>query len=323
MEKRDRKGTNQMRILRNYSRNKEKNMFIDKCTISIIIVNKNDLGINNTLNALAHIYKPKRTEIIVVDASNGKLNNIRDIHKEVKWIEYINKEKGKFTIDEQRNLGIMNSTGELIVFLDANCIPVKNWLNLLVRIALKEKELIVAGGVKSANRNDVNTITHNYKEKYIPEAPTINLLINRRVINTIGYFHEDGTYGGDVDFTWRAVDAGFKIRYVPGAFVVHDMGTFFEQCNRMMKYATARVILFKRYKNRIRKMSINDFVMVIIYPLYILFLPLVLIFPFYPFLLIIPIIKNIKNQPLKVAAYNLAFGLGVIKELFFQMIKKG
>lgn len=295
-------------------------MLINNFYISIIIINKNDYGIYNTLNALANISYSKRTEIIVVDSSDGNLNHIRNSFKNVKWIEYINNKNKKITISEQRNLGIKNSTGEYIVFLDANCIPIKNWLNQLVGVALKENEFLVAGGIKASNKREVNTIIHNYNQKYIPEAPTTNLLIDKRVFDKIGYFNEKGTYGEDVDFTWRAVAAGFKIRYLPEALIFHDMGNFNEQCKRMLRYGDARLRLYLRYKNKILKMTKDDFVMVVIYPLYIFLLPLTFIFPFYPIFLIVPIIKNIKNKPLKNTCYNLFFGLGVLKALYFQII---
>ena len=55
----------------------------------------------------------------------------------------------------------------------------------------------------------------------------------------------------------------------------------------------------------------------LLYPLYIIFLPLTFLWPYYPLLILAPIIKNIKRQPLKVVFINLIFGFGILKELFF------
>lgn len=285
--------------------------------ISIIIINKDDFGISDTLDALNRIKKPNNTEVIVVDASADRLDEIRIAYKEVMWIKFENKSSKKITIPEQRNVGIKNSSGDLIIFIDANCIPDKNWLSLIVSTALKEKQFIVAGGVSPSNNNEINTIAHRSNKKYISEAPTINLLINKQVIKKIGLFNEKGTYGEDVDFTWRAIDAGFKIRYLPEAFVIHNMGSFSEQCRRMYRYGGARLKLYLRHKNHIRKMSKEDFVMIVIYPIYVLLLPFALIFPIYFIFLIIPLIKNYKHHPFKNIAYNLCFGYGVLITLIF------
>jgi hypothetical protein len=55
----------------------------------------------------------------------------------------------------------------------------------------------------------------------------------------------------------------------------------------------------------------------LIYPLYIIFSPLTFLWPYYPLLILVPIIKNIERQPLKVVFINLILGFGVLKELFF------
>ncbi len=45
--------------------------------ISIIIIVKSDRGIENTLKKLVKIPKPEKTEILVVDVSEGNLYDIK------------------------------------------------------------------------------------------------------------------------------------------------------------------------------------------------------------------------------------------------------
>ena len=47
--------------------------------ISIIIIVKNDRRIENTLKKLFKIPKPEKTEILVIDASEGNLDDVKNI----------------------------------------------------------------------------------------------------------------------------------------------------------------------------------------------------------------------------------------------------
>jgi len=53
----------------------------------------------------------------------------------------------------------------------------------------------------------------------------------------------------------------------------------------------------------------------IVYPLFLLGLPLTLVFPFYPLLLLIPAWRNRSHGIVRVLADHLWFGAGVLAEL--------
>lgn len=284
--------------------------------ISIIIIVKNDRGIKDTLESLRKIKKPMKTEIIVVDASNGSLDDIKHNFKEVIWIYYNNDGKKEITIPEQRNLGIKISKGKLIVFLDANCVPEKNWLIKLVDLAINFGEKVVAGNAKPIDANTVNTISdERYKGDYLKDAPTINLLISKEVFKSVGLFDEKGTFGEDVDLTWRAVRSGYRIKYAKDAVVYHDWGSFTEQLTRMFRYGTVRPQLYKKHPYKIKEIFFGDNKTAVIYPLFILLLPVTLFFPYYPLLLLIPALKNYNSKPLNTVLLNLAYGIGILNGL--------
>lgn len=284
--------------------------------ISIIIIVKGDLGILNTLNQLDKIIKPFKTEILVIDASPGKLDEIKAQFPRVRWFYYDKKPNKRYTISEQRNMGISKSQGDIIIFLDSNCIPIKEWLVEIVKPVVDDNEEIVAGNVKSVDNKTVNNISdERFKGKYLDEAPTLNLLIKRSVFDKVGTFDEDIIYGEDTDLTWRAVDVGYKIRYAKKAIIYHDWGDLQEQLHRAVRYGEVRVNLYKKHPDKLKDTIKNESIIVLIYPLFILFLPITFFLPYYPLLLLIPIVKNWKHKPIFTTILNLFFGFGIWKGL--------
>ena len=290
--------------------------YIFNMFISIIIVVKGDRGILNTLNQLDEIIKPYKMEIIVIDAAPGKLDEIKALFPKIKWFYYDKKPNKRYTISEQRNMGISKALGDTIIFLDSNCVPIKEWLVEIVKPVIDDNEFIVAGNVKAIDKKTVNSISdERFKGKYLDEAPTLNLLIKRNVFDKIGTFDEDIIYGEDTDLTWRAVDAGYKIRHAKKAIIYHDWGDFKEQLHRAIRYGEVRTNLYIKRPDKLKDIFKNESIIVLIYPLFILLLPIIFFFPYYPLLLLIPIIKNWKHSPIFTTVLNLFFGFGIWKGL--------
>jgi glycosyltransferase involved in cell wall biosynthesis len=90
---------------------------------SIIIVNKNDRGIDTTLNHLKKASPGIPFEVIVVDSSlPGKMADIQAKHGSwITWDQF--PYSNRRTTPEQRNRGLELANGNLIVFIDANCVP--------------------------------------------------------------------------------------------------------------------------------------------------------------------------------------------------------
>lgn len=285
--------------------------------ISIVIIVKNDRGIENTLNKLRVIPQPIECEIIVVDASNGRIDDIKVKFPEVRWLYYPTQDIDKTTIPEQRNLGVKESKGNIIVFIDANCIPNKNWLIELYKSYEQYHNDIICGPIKPTNSRTLNNIWHSSdKSIYRHECPSANILIDKQVYSRVGYYDEKLLYGEDVDFTWRAVDEGFKIRFNHKAIVTHDWGNLSEEVKRSFKYGKARAILYKKHFRRWKTIISNDRI-AIAYAMFILGLPITILFPLYPLFVLIPFIKNINRMSmimtLKLVVLNLINGLGILK----------
>lgn len=289
----------------------------NKIKVSIIIIVKNDKGVLETVENLRHQIS-STIEIIVVDASTVNIKPA--ITSNVRWIKFKVKNKlKKITIPEQRNLGVESARGEIIVFVDANCTASENWLSELISPILEGKENIVAGSIfaKGDNKYHNSKLNRLKMKRYLTEAPTMNLALKKKVFDIVGQFDESFEYGSDVDFTWRAINTGYRIRYNPNAILYHNWGKLDEEMKRAYKYGQARMNLYKKHKISLKHILKNEYVS-IIYPVFWIFLPVAFFYPLYLLLLVIPVIKNYQTDPVKTIILNSVYGFGILKKLLLQ-----
>lgn len=298
--------------------------------ISIVIISKDEPALDQTLTAVRsqveHLAEP--AEILVIDASDGRLDHIRDAHATaVRWIRFERPTGVRITIPHQRNIGVRAARGDVIVFTDSGCYPDPEWLAKIIG-PLRAAENITAGltlaaaeGVDPYQQNAQHDPSDSPSDVYLRECPTINMAFRRAAFDAIGGFDEQFAYGSDSDFSWRLVDAGFRILLVPDAVIRHDWGTRRRQLRRSYLYGRARWRLYRKHRSR-RKRLLRDDPVVVVYPLFLLGLvPVIIISPAYPalllylLLLLVPAWRNRSADVAAVLADHLAYGAGVLVEL--------
>lgn len=287
--------------------------------ISIVVISKDEPSLDSTLSSVTSQADVlgESYEIIVVDASQGRLDHIKSKHQEqVRWLRFDPPRGVKTSIPHQRNTGVYEAHGEIIVFTDSGCMPEPEWLKRLVHPLLGDEKVTfgltlgMPGGTKLHNRVSMNKL----QSTYLTECSTINFAFRREVFDAIGGFDEGFAYGSDVDFSWRLIDAGYRIRSVPDAVVRHDWGTPRRQARRAYQYGKARTRLYQKHPARLRRVLREDPVS-IVYPVFLLGLPLTLIVPLYPGFLLIPAWRNRADGPIASVVHHLIFGIGVLAEL--------
>ena len=164
----------------------------------------------------------KNVEIIVVD--DCSTDNSLDIVSNYEKVKIIKSEQHRYP-SYARNLGLRESQGELIAFLDADDFwVVEEKLELQVGILLKKKDVDGVYG-KFKNFFETNkTIPPFIKDKYLDEkfGTIINLgtlVIKKSSFDKIGFFSEEIHYGEDLDWFIRAKDAGLKLIFYPMVFM--------------------------------------------------------------------------------------------------------
>jgi len=287
--------------------------------ISIVIISKDEGSLDGTLEQVRGQVRDltEPTEVVVVDASAGRLRHIQQRHEsEVRWLDFQPPPGVNISIPHQRNAGVHAATGEVIVFTDAGCHPEPGWLARLVA-PLWDGEKVTVGrttGVSGSAGPYAQVEFEPGQDIYLRECATINLAFRREAFDDVGGFDEGFAYGSDVDFSWRLRDAGYRLRSVPDAAIAHDWGSRRRQLRRSYVYGRARARLYRKHRFRLKKALRNDPVMVV-YPLYLLGLPLTLIFPLYPLLLLIPVWRNRAFGGARTVADHLLYGIGVLAEV--------
>lgn len=282
--------------------------------ISLIVVSKDEPALADTLDALAGMPEGLIDEVIVVDASAGRLDAIRLARPWVEWLDYAQPPGRHLTIPQQRNLGVRAASGDVVVFTDCGCIPRANWLERLVGPILDEGEQVTCGPAvaRGATVYSGPRWWGATAERYVPAGATINMAFTKGAYEAVGGFDERFGTGEDLDFSWRLVERGYRLRWVPDAVVEHEWGGTRRQLRRAFDYGMGWACLYRTHPRRLQR-SLLEHPVAVTYPLFLLGLPLTLRHPSYPLLLLVPLWRSRHEQlPLLVVLDHLVQGAGVL-----------
>lgn len=150
-----------------------------------------------------------------------------------------------------RNIGIRNARGEVLAFIDADCVATTTWLeNLLACHACGRP--VVAGSV-SLRTEGYRSLCYNlalFPDTLVtspaglrPSVSSLNLLVAREVVNKVGLFDEDLPRSHDVEWSCRIRRAGYEIYFSPDAELIHlprprTWGTVFDKFYRSGFYSS-------------------------------------------------------------------------------------
>lgn len=204
--------------------------------VSIVVSTYNNVQVlKKALKAMLELEYPKEYEIIVVnDGSTDGTREMmaKDFGKEKK-IKFIDFEKN-FGVTKARNAGIKASRFPIVVNMDHDCIPSKNWLEKLVDGFESEKIGIVSsfgyyGGTSTA-----------FRKKLLEKAG--------------GYDEEYKYYREDTDLSFKIMDLGYEFNVVKADYE-HDhkmvkpkgFNQLLKHVLQRLKYHENDVLLYKKH----------------------------------------------------------------------------
>ncbi len=228
--------------------------------ISVIIPNLNSIIIDKVINSLLDQSTELTYEIIVVGQDKPNL-----LPKNSKVTNILTKAITPPGV--ARNLGVENSNGKLIVFLDADCIAMPDLLDAHWRAHFSENiqytSRLVCGSVLFPRSGYLqlcdNVATFHAYMPHLPEGqrrvlPTLNFSIGKDAWNRIGGFDETYPFaaGEDSDFVERAKNSGMQAIFTPIPKVLHkhdrkDLKSLLIHAWRFGRYTT----LFRGIKEKV------------------------------------------------------------------------
>jgi GT2 family glycosyltransferase len=199
----------------------------------------------------------------------------------------------------------------VIVFIDADCVPQADWLTQMTKPILADGEAMVAGAI---NASGYLTLPSARGAAYVDKWGNGNLAFTRRVLADVGGYDEDMSVAEDYDFCLRAREAGYRIRFVPEASVLHPHEPLASSLRKSFRYGKGAVKLYCRHPRWARRVTDQHVLYTACYALYLLGLPLTVLVPWYPLSILAPMLLKPKRNPLK-ELINLAHGAGVLAGL--------
>jgi glycosyltransferase involved in cell wall biosynthesis len=148
-----------------------------------------------------------------------------------------------------RNTGIAASSGDVLAFIDADCLADPPWLAVAAREMADPAAQILGGDVRIALKDPRNlsaleayeSIFAYRMDRYIARegfTGTGNLVIRRAIYDAVGPFAGIGV-AEDRDWGRRATAKGYKIRYVADMKAYHPARSSFAEIFRKWDRQTA------------------------------------------------------------------------------------
>jgi mycofactocin system glycosyltransferase len=137
-----------------------------------------------------------------------------------------------------RNTGWREATTDIVAFLDADCVPVSDWLESLLPHFADPAVVAVAPRIRARAGAATPTWLAAYERRRssldlgsreapvrpgspVPYVPTAALAVRRPALAEAGGFDERLRFGEDVDLVWRLGKRDGRIRYEPEVTMTH------------------------------------------------------------------------------------------------------
>jgi GT2 family glycosyltransferase len=203
------------------------------CKVSVVIITKElDSKINETLKSLLNQNFENYEIIIVCHKNSLKTLSMADVP--IKVIEHPGTSRGM-----ARNIGVANSSGGVIAFIDDDCSSNEEWLRNGCETLFENGEIGVVGGRVRVHEglpefsqialsiisipfiNGWSVTFSNFQNKReVSYVPTCNAFFRKEVLEKTGGFM-DTNYCEDVEICSRVRRFGYKVVYDPKVEVRH------------------------------------------------------------------------------------------------------
>lgn len=241
----------------------------------IIPVLNGEKYISKCLDSILNEKLPE-DEIIVVD--NGSTDNTLKLiyqYKEVTILQY-----PQVTISTLRNRGAEHAKGDLLAFIDSDCILCFGWRTAVANVFMDE-------GVHAAGSSVVSSDNSTWVERALQSERFVtkrkmnyinsgNFIIRKSIFEDVGGFDESLITDEDYDIGARINTKGYNIYNEPNIMVIHygNAKTLGEHFRRKFWHSTS--LLLTAFKYGIDKAFIMTLLFILFHLSLIIIIPLTL-----------------------------------------------
>jgi glycosyltransferase involved in cell wall biosynthesis len=197
-------------------------------TVSVIVPAYNaEVTINACVRSLLELrYPQEKLELMVVE-NGSRDGTARALEGYGQRIVLLHERKRGAAA--ARNAGLARARGEVVAFTDADCTVHREWLRHLV-VPLQDPGVGIAGGsiLAGPSANEIERFgeeIHDHRRAIEdlrpPYAITMSWASRSEVLRELGGFDERFRRCQDVDLSYRAVQAGHRLAFVPDAVIYH------------------------------------------------------------------------------------------------------
>jgi len=232
---------------------------------SVIIVTYNQAHLLKRALASLSEQTTNNFEIIVVDdgSTDTTAYLCRNFSNDIPNLVYIGLDKMLHAgLAESGNIGIRAASGDNILFTDSDCVPGKNWVELMVQSLTNG--FIIAGSVASPT-SDYFMLCHNVAQfhHFLPEMSRgrtefiagANMGIRKSVFRESGMFEKGRPMAQDMEWLLRARTHGFQPIFEPDAMITHipeGRSKLWQILNYATAHAESTIQLRIQYSNLLK-----------------------------------------------------------------------
>ncbi len=189
--------------------------------VSIIVPAYNESEhLQACITALKSQNYPKDSyEVIVVD--NESTDNTAQIAKK-NQVQLLEKQPGN--VGRMRNLGAKEARGEIVAFIDADCVVDPDWISRATELISQKENTVFGGGCFLPPNPAIveRCWLLGTPETMLPrELIGASIALQKNIFEKIGGFNENITSGEDTELSKQAQTLGFAIELTSKLSVIH------------------------------------------------------------------------------------------------------